>query len=116
MDLSVYRPRRTKACAGVGVRCQRSGGCLFSKEDSGPAGRLSIKEANWEASLGVERMELATAGGCVAVVPIGQGIVYGSSVPNYLISGKPVSELKVLIGGLFQCRVRRARCPKLEDG
>ena len=70
---------------------------FFPKKIPGLQAAYRIKEAGWEASLGVERMELALQVDALHLYSIGQGIVYGSSVLNYLIGGKPVSELKVLV-------------------
>ncbi|MEO1861902.1 MAG: hypothetical protein ABGY13_02365, partial [Verrucomicrobiia bacterium] len=70
---------------------------FFPKKIEGLQAAYRIKETGWEASLGVERMELALQVDALHLYSIGQGIVYGSSVLNYLIGGKPVSELKVLV-------------------
>ncbi|HIM67541.1 MAG TPA: hypothetical protein EYM45_03145, partial [Verrucomicrobia bacterium] len=70
---------------------------FFPKKIQGLQAAYRIKETGWEASLGVERMELALHVDALHLYSIGQGIVYGSSVLNYLIGGKPVSELKVLV-------------------
>ena len=70
---------------------------FFPKKIQGLQAAYRIKETGWEASLGVERMELALNVDALHLYSIGQGIVYGSSVLNYLIGGKPVSELKVLV-------------------
>ena len=70
---------------------------FFPKKIPGLQAAYRIKETGWEASLGVERMELALQVDALHLYSIGQGIVYGSSVLNYLIGGKPVSELKVLV-------------------
>ena len=70
---------------------------FFPKKIEGLQAAYRIKETAWEASLGVERMELALNVDALHLYSIGQGIVYGSSVLNYLIGGKPVSELKVLV-------------------
>ena len=70
---------------------------FFPKKIKGLQAAYRIKETAWEASLGVERMELAIQVDALHLYSIGQGIVYGSSVLNYLIGGKPVSELKVLV-------------------
>ncbi len=70
---------------------------FFPKKTEGLQAAYRIKETGWEASLGVERMELALQVDALHLYSIGQGIVYGSSVLNYLIGGKPVSELKVLV-------------------
>ncbi|MBT5620772.1 MAG: hypothetical protein HOJ65_08390, partial [Verrucomicrobia bacterium] len=70
---------------------------FFPKKIPGLQAAYRIKEIGWEASLGVERMELALQVDALHLYSIGQGIVYGSSVLNYLIGGKPVSELKVLV-------------------
>ena len=70
---------------------------FFPKKIEGLQAAYRIKETSWEASLGVERMELALNVDALHLYSIGQGIVYGSSVLNYLIGGKPVSELKVLV-------------------
>ena len=70
---------------------------FFPKKIEGLHAAYRIKETGWEASLDVERMELALHVDALHLYSIGQGIVYGSSVLNYLIGGKPVSELKVLV-------------------
>jgi hypothetical protein len=70
---------------------------FFPKKIEGLQAAYRIKETGWEARLGVERMELAIQVDALHLYSIGQGIVYGSSVLNYLIGGKPVSELKVLV-------------------
>ena len=70
---------------------------FFPKKIPGLQAAYRIKEIGWEASLAVERMELALQVDALHLYSIGQGIVYGSSVLNYLIGGKPVSELKVLV-------------------
>ncbi|MEE2947718.1 MAG: hypothetical protein VX392_05325 [Verrucomicrobiota bacterium] len=70
---------------------------FFPKKIEGLQAAYRIKESGWEASLGVERMELTLQVDALHLYSIGQGIVYGSSVLNYLIGGKPVSELKVLV-------------------
>jgi len=70
---------------------------FFPKKIQGLQAAYRIKETAWEASLGVERMELALQVDALHLYSIGHGIVYGSSVLNYLIGGKPVSELKVLV-------------------
>ncbi len=70
---------------------------FFPKKIEGLQAAYRIKETGWEASLGVERMELALQVDALHLYSIGQGIVYGSSVLNYLVGGKPVSELKVLV-------------------
>ena len=70
---------------------------FFPKKIKGLQAAYRIKETAWEASLGVERLELALQVDALHLYSVGQGIVYGSSVLNYLIGGKPVSELKVLV-------------------
>jgi hypothetical protein len=70
---------------------------FFPKKIPGLQAAYRIKETGWEANLGVERMELELQVDALHLYSIGQGIVYGSSVLNYLIGGKPVSELKVLV-------------------
>ncbi|MBC8245287.1 MAG: hypothetical protein H8E20_12930 [Verrucomicrobia bacterium] len=70
---------------------------FFPKKIPGLQAAYRIKEPGWEATLGVERMELALQVDALHLYSIGQGIVYGSSVLNYLVGGKPVSELKVLV-------------------
>ena len=70
---------------------------FFPKKIPGLQAAYRIKETGWEASLGVVREELALQVDALHLYSIGQGIVYGSSVLNYLIGGKPVSELKVLV-------------------
>lgn len=53
-----------------------------------------MRDENWSATATIERMALSIQVDAVHLFSIGEGIIYGSSVMNYLISGAPVSVLK----------------------
>jgi len=52
-------------------------------------------EPAWQATMKVERLPQSVQVDALHLFSIGEGIAYGSSVLNYLISGAPVSTLRV---------------------
>src|SRR5207245_7660289 len=54
-----------------------------------------INEPAWEATLRVERLPQSVQADAFHLFSIGEGIAYGSSVINYLVSGAPVSAFRV---------------------
>lgn len=54
-----------------------------------------IRDANWQANVASERLALSIQADALHLYSVGEGIVFGSTVVNYLISGAPVSRLAV---------------------
>ncbi|MES2572191.1 MAG: hypothetical protein V4710_19320, partial [Verrucomicrobiota bacterium] len=54
-----------------------------------------LGEPVWQATMRVERLPQSIQGDAFHLFSIGEGIAYGSSVLNYVISGAPVSAFKV---------------------
>ena len=54
-----------------------------------------LNEPNWQATMRVERLPQTVQVDGFHLFSIGEGIAYGSSVMNYLISGAPVSAFRV---------------------
>src|SRR5207247_3455792 len=54
-----------------------------------------LSEPGWQATMRVERLPQTVQADGFHLFSIGEGIAYGSSVMNYLISGAPVSAFRV---------------------
>ena len=54
-----------------------------------------LRDAAWTAAVASERLALSIQADALQLFSIGEGIAYGSAVMNYLISGAPVSKLRV---------------------
>jgi hypothetical protein len=54
-----------------------------------------IRDANWQSTIASERLALSIQADALHLYSVGEGIVFGSTVLNYLISGAPVSSLTV---------------------
>ncbi len=54
-----------------------------------------LREEGWEATMTVERLALSVRADATHLFTVSEGIVYGSSVLNYLISGSPISMLRI---------------------
>src|SRR6185436_5433143 len=54
-----------------------------------------LSDQAWQATLRVERLPQTVQADAVHIFSIGEGIAYGSSVINYLVSGAPVSAFRV---------------------
>ncbi|MEI7732755.1 MAG: hypothetical protein WCO56_24500 [Verrucomicrobiota bacterium] len=70
---------------------------FFPKKIAGLQQAWRLREDNWEASVNVERLTLTVQVDGLHLFTVKDGIVYGSSVINYLIAGAPVSMLKIVV-------------------
>ncbi len=68
---------------------------FFPRKVAGLQAAYRLREENWQATMTVERLALSIQADAVHLFTISEGIAYGSSVINYLISGTPVSVLKL---------------------
>ena len=64
---------------------------FFPRKIEGLQAAFRVREANWQATLGVERLPQSIQADAFHLFSIGEGIAYGSSVINYVIAGAPVS-------------------------
>jgi hypothetical protein len=60
-----------------------------------------LNETAWEATLHVERLPQTIQAGALHLFSIGEGIAYGSSVINYMVSGAPVAAFKIELSGEY---------------
>ena len=68
---------------------------FFPRKVAGIQTAFRLSEANWQATLRVERLPQSIQADALHLFSIGEGIAYGSSVLNYVVSGSPVAALKV---------------------
>jgi hypothetical protein len=54
-----------------------------------------LNDPAWQATMQVERMPQTVQADAFHLFSIGEGVAYGSSVINYLVSGAPVSNFKI---------------------
>ncbi len=64
---------------------------FFPRKLEGLQAAFRLRDAIWQATLGVERLPQSIQADGFHLFSIGEGIAYGSSVINYVISGAPVS-------------------------
>jgi hypothetical protein len=68
---------------------------FFPRKVAGIQAAFRLSDAAWQAALHVERLPQTVQADAFHLFSIGEGIAYGSSVMNYLISGAPVSAFKI---------------------
>jgi hypothetical protein len=64
---------------------------FFPRKLEGLQAAFRLRDAIWQATLGVERLPQSIQADGFHLFSIGEGIAYGSSVINYVISGAPIS-------------------------
>ena len=68
---------------------------FFPRQLAGIQSAFRLSEPNWLATLRVERLPQTVQADAFHLFSIGEGIAYGSSVMNYVVSGAPVSAFRV---------------------
>jgi hypothetical protein len=68
---------------------------FFPNQVSGIQTAFRLSDPDWRATMHVERVPQTVQADVFHLFSIGQGIAYGSSVMNYVVSGAPVSEIHV---------------------
>ena len=81
-------PERTEALTEIAT-------AFFPNQLAGLQSAFRLSEPDWEATLRVERLPQTVQADVFHLFSIGEGIAYGSSVMNYVISGAPVSAFRV---------------------
>ena len=81
-------PERTEALAEIAT-------AFFPNQVAGLQSAFRLSDSDWQATLRVERLPQTVQADVFHLFSIGEGIAYGSSVMNYVISGAPVSAFRV---------------------
>ena len=68
-------------------------GAFFPRKIQGIQFAYRLRDNTWQATLGVERLARAVQVDAFHLFSISEGVAYGSSVFNYLVSGTPVASL-----------------------
>jgi hypothetical protein len=68
---------------------------FFPKQLAGIQSAFRLSDPNWSATMRVERLPQTVQADVFHLFSIGEGIAYGSSVINYVVSGAPVSAFRV---------------------
>jgi len=81
-------PERTQALTEIAT-------AFFPKQIASIQSAFRVSEPDWEATMRVERLPQMVQADVFHLFSIGEGIAYGSSVMNYMVSGAPVSAFRV---------------------
>ena len=68
---------------------------FFPRKVAGIQAAFRLSDPGWQATMQVERMPQTVQADAFHLFSIGEGVAYGSSVINYLVSGAPVSTFRV---------------------
>ena len=81
-------PERTQALTEIAT-------AFFPRKVANLQSAFRLSEPGWQATMRVERLPQTVQADAFHLFSIGEGVAYGSSVMNYVISGAPVSALRV---------------------
>jgi hypothetical protein len=81
-------PERTQSLTEIAT-------AFFPQPLAGIQSAFRISDPNWSATMRVERLPQTVQADVFHLFSIGEGIAYGSSVINYVVSGAPVSAFRV---------------------
>src|SRR5207249_714610 len=68
---------------------------FFPRKVTGLQAAFRLSDPAWQATLRVERLPQTIQADAFHLFSIGEGIAYGSSVLNYVISGAPITAFKI---------------------
>jgi len=74
---------------------------FFPRSVPGIQAAFRLSDPAWQAALRVERLPQTVQADVLHLFSISEGIAYGSSVMNYVVSGAPVSAFKVELSGEY---------------
>ena len=89
------------ADAGIRLTAQRTQAltematALFPRQVPGIQAAFRLSEPAWQATMHIERLPQSIQVDALHLFSIGEGVAYGSSVLNYVISGAPVAAFRV---------------------
>ncbi len=68
---------------------------FYPKKTPGLQSAFRLSDPLWQATMNIERLPQSIQVDAFHLFSVGEGIAYGSTVANYLISGAPISAFKV---------------------
>jgi hypothetical protein len=83
-------PERTQALTEIAT-------AFFPRKVANIQAAFRLSEPAWEAALRVERLPQSIQADVFHLFSIGEGIAYGSSTMNYLVSGAPIAIFRVVL-------------------
>ena len=95
------------ADAGFRLTAERTQGlteiatAFFPRKVAGIQSAFRLSDPAWQATFRVERLPQTVQVDALHLFSIGEGVAYGSSVLNYVVSGAPVSAFKVELSGEY---------------
>jgi hypothetical protein len=87
-------PERTKGLTDIAM-------AFYPGKLEGIQAAFHLSETAWEAAMRVERLPQTIQASALHLFSIGEGIAYGSSVINYVVSGAPVAAFKLELSGEY---------------
>jgi hypothetical protein len=81
-------PERTESLNEIAV-------AFFPRKVAGLQTAFRLGDGQWQAGLRVERLPQTVQAEALHLFSIGEGVAYGSSVLNYVVSGAPVSAFQI---------------------
>ncbi|MSU62322.1 MAG: hypothetical protein EXS31_07990 [Pedosphaera sp.] len=83
-------PSSTQGLTEIGI-------AFFPKKIPGIQTAFRLSDPGWQAGVNVERLPQSVQADAFHLFSVGEGIAYGSSIVNYLISGAPISAFRVAL-------------------
>ncbi len=74
---------------------------FFPRKVAGIQAAFRLSESAWQATMRVERLPQSIQADAFHLFSIGEGVAYGSSVLNYVVSGAPIAAFKVELSGEY---------------
>jgi hypothetical protein len=93
-------PARTQALTEMAT-------AFFPRKLANIQSAFRLTDAAWEATLRVERLPQTVLADVFHLFSVAEGVAYGSSLMNYVISGAPVSSFRVELSGEYATSVHR---------
>lgn len=87
-------PEQTKLLADLPT-------AYYPEKLDGIQAAFRLNDSAWQAILRVERLPQTVQASALHLFSIGEGIAYGSSIINYVVSGAPVSAFKIELSGEY---------------
>ncbi|MFN0127496.1 MAG: hypothetical protein ACKV19_12505 [Verrucomicrobiales bacterium] len=87
-------PSKTQALTEIAT-------AFFPRKLPGLQTAFRLSDPAWEATLTVERLPQSIQVDALNLFSIGEGVAYGSSVLNYVITGSPIASFKVELSGEY---------------
>ncbi len=76
-------------------------GAFFPRKLANIQAAFRVSDAAWQATLNVERLPQSIQADVFHLFSIGEGIAYGSSIINYVVSGAPIATFRIELSGEY---------------